>query len=450
MTRTRTASAWLVAVVALAYANAFDGAFQFDDFNVIVDNPAVHSWSAWWASMPGLRPLLKASYVLSWRMDLGAAGFHLFNLAVHAGNTLLVFALLRRWLADLAPGVDAVRGAFVAALLFALHPAQTEAVTYVCGRSTGLMALGYLGSIYAWERGREGAAAGAWGVASVALFVAAMLVKEIAWTLPLALTLVAAARGGRWRAAFAAALPQFAALALAAVAILGFEPYRRLLATSFATRAPLANLAAQGEGVWYLISRPLFALRINIDPDLVAPDASGPAQLAAACVLGALLAAGFVALRRRPVAGFALLWFLLQLAPTNSLLARLDLANDRQLYLALIGPALAVGVAVAGLRAPRAATAITCALALLLFAATVVRNTDYRSGVALWEATVRASPGKARAWNNLGYACQQAGDDARAAASYETALGIDPEFHKARVNLARLRGGEGARPLPAR
>lgn len=437
MTRARAASAWLVVVVALAYANAFDGAFQFDDFNVIVDNPAAHSWPAWWASMPGLRPLLKASYVLSWRMDLGAAGFHLFNLAVHAGNALLVFALLRRWLADLAPGADAARAAFVAALVFALHPAQTEAVTYVCGRSTGLMALCWLGSIYAWERGR--AAAGAWRVASVALFVAAMSVKEIAWTLPFALVLVTLARGGRWRAAFASALPQFAALALTAVAILGFEPYRRLLATSFATRAPLANLAAQGEGVWYLVSRPLLALRLSIDPDPVVPDASGMAQLAAAGVLAALLTAGFVALRRRPVAGFALLWFLLQLAPTNSLVARLDLVNDRQLYLALIGPALAVGIAVARLRAPRAATAVTCALALLLFAATVARNGDYRSGVALWEATVQASPGKARAWNNLGYAYRQEGDGARAAAAYERALRIDPEFHKARVNLELLR-----------
>ena len=71
--------------------------------------------------------------------------------------------------------------------------------------------------------------------------------------------------------------------------------------------------------------------------------------------------------------------------------------------------------------------------------ATVLRNLDYTSEIALWEATVRASPGKARAWNNLGFAWQQAGDPDRARAAYAHALLLDPDYARARVNLEALR-----------
>ena len=88
---------------ALAYLPSLAGAFQFDDYNVIIGDPAVHSWGALAADAgTGIRPLLKASYALSWTMGLGAVGFHLFNIAVHALNAALVVlvgrALCRRWL----------------------------------------------------------------------------------------------------------------------------------------------------------------------------------------------------------------------------------------------------------------------------------------------------------------------------------------------------------------
>jgi hypothetical protein len=87
--------------------------------------------------MPGIRPLLKLSYAANWVLGPGPLGFHLFNLVCHAANALMVWLLLRRWLPALAPRLEmSAAAAFTAALLFALHPAQTEAVTYVAGRST--------------------------------------------------------------------------------------------------------------------------------------------------------------------------------------------------------------------------------------------------------------------------------------------------------------------------
>ena len=77
----------LVVAVFAAYANALLwGVFQFDDFNVIVGNSAVHSWPAWWADVGhGIRPLLKLSYTFDWGLGWGARGFHLSNLLIHAG-----------------------------------------------------------------------------------------------------------------------------------------------------------------------------------------------------------------------------------------------------------------------------------------------------------------------------------------------------------------------------
>ena len=151
----RGARALLVLAVVLAYANAVGASFQFDDFNVIVNNPMVHSWAAWWSGMPGIRPLLKVSYTANWTSGLGVAGFHVSNIALHAANALFVLALVRR----LAPRlvVDAP-AAFFTALVFALHPAQTEAVTYVSGRSTALMAAFSLLAALAHLRANEAGA----------------------------------------------------------------------------------------------------------------------------------------------------------------------------------------------------------------------------------------------------------------------------------------------------
>ncbi len=91
----------LLCAIVLAYANSFWGAFQFDDFNVIVNNPRVHAWPAWWLDIQhGIRPLLKFTYTFDWFVGLGVAGFHLTNVLIHLCNTLLVWMLSRHFVAS--------------------------------------------------------------------------------------------------------------------------------------------------------------------------------------------------------------------------------------------------------------------------------------------------------------------------------------------------------------
>ena len=176
-------------VAALAVLPSFAGVFHFDDYNVIVHYPTVHSWQALAERAGGgVRPLLKASYVLNWTLGEGEFGFHLLNNAVHVLNAVLLFLIGK----NLFPRNS--NAVLVAALLFALHPAATEAVTYISGRSSSLMASFYLGAMLVYLRG------GHWGLSSL-LFLMAAAVRETAVTLPAALLLCELARDERpgWR-----------------------------------------------------------------------------------------------------------------------------------------------------------------------------------------------------------------------------------------------------------
>jgi len=429
---------WIVFVATVAvYAAAIGASFQFDDWNVIVANPMVQSWSAFWSGMPGIRPLLKVTYTASWTSGFGVAGFRAFNIALHAGNALLVLALVRR----LAPSLQFAHpsvAALVAALIFALHPAQTEAVTYISGRSSALMATFCLAAVLAHLRAADDPSPQRWRMLSGLAFLAALAVKENAWALPGLLLLCEGIRTDfRWRSALARLWPHAVVLGLAMGLVLVVPSYWRLFGASLATRTLGENLLTQADGVFHLITGPLLGIDLCIDPDLSVRTAWTPDLAGKAAAIAGIVVTAMVQWRRRPWLGFGLAWFFVALLPTNSVLPRLDVVNDRHLYLALVGPAVIVAHLVA-CRARGIRWAALAAIVLLGGTLTVLRNEDYRTEVSLWEATAGTSPRKARVWNNLGYAYEQAGRRDEAILAYDRALELDPEFWKARLNRQAL------------
>ena len=434
------AHAVLVIASLLAYSTALTAGFQFDDFNVIVNNPAVHSLPAWLESMPGIRPLLKLSYTFNWTASSGPFGFHLFNLLVHAVNAALVFQLLRtlrpaRGRDDLVP--------LLAAMMFALHPVQTEAVTYVCGRSVSLMALFYLGSILAYLRADAAASPRGWRWFSAGLFAAALLVKETAVTLPLALLLVesiGAKRSAREKVKRMA--PHLMVLIVALIALAANPFYRHLLEVSFATRGLVANLLTQVNAISYLAGQFIFPWRLNVDPDLPVFTKLTPLVGLQALAMIAILAIGLRNLRPQRWIAFAVLWFFIHLLPTNSVLPRLDVANDRQLYLASIGAFVAMAAMLQWLLARmRYRWLINGTVAFLLLglgALTLLRNQVYESQITFWEDAAIGSPRKPRVFNNLGYVYQQEGRYGDARHAYLRAIELDPDYWKAHINLSTL------------
>jgi tetratricopeptide (TPR) repeat protein len=427
----------LAGAVAIVYLNSFLGVFQFDDYNVIVDNAGVHTWGAFLAGLPrGIRPLLKFTYTLNWTSGLGLFGFHLVNVGLHAANAVMFFLLASR-----LGGRSVSRfAALLAAFLFAVHPIQTEAVTYISGRSVSLMAFFYLGSLLSYLRGRERGSRFFLYLASPILFLLAAASKEVALTLPLALILCEAARRERdgWKEILRGQAVHWGLLVALAVLFLAHAGYGRLLEACFDIRGVAANLLTQVHGIVYLLSRLAMPHALNIDPDLPVFSGWSPTLIAEALFLAAVLAAGILGLKKRSLAGFGICWFFLHLIPTNSFIPRLDLANERQLYLASWGLFLAVATGADLLRVKWGARRVAAAAAVLVIALgmlTVSRNAAYRNEVSLWEDTVRKSPWKARGWNNLGYAYQQAGRFRDAESAYLRALRVDPGYALARGNL---------------
>src|SRR5258706_9290198 len=179
LTSARKDLAILVAVALAAYLPSLLGPFHFDDYNVIVNYPTVQSWDTLFErASGGVRAVLKASYTLNWTIDSGPFGFHLVNIALHAANAVLLYFIGRRLIPD-----NVRNYSLLAALLFALHPMQTEAVTYISGRSSSLMATFYLAAILAYLRGAH------WGW-SCLLFVLAVATRATAGTLPPTLLLI--------------------------------------------------------------------------------------------------------------------------------------------------------------------------------------------------------------------------------------------------------------------
>lgn len=438
------AATLLFCAMCITYANSFWGAFQFDDFNVIVNNPRIHTWPAWWQDLQhGIRPLLKFTYTADWAIGLGVAGFHLTNVLIHLGNTWLVWLLARHFVANhpalnAQPALPLLSVPFLAALLFAVHPAHSEAVTYICGRSSALMTLFYLAGMLLYVAGKAQHNKLYLHLLTPLCMLLALGVKETAVTFPFALLLWELHSGGSIKSALRYQWSSWLLLLASAIFFLVHDGYLAQMETSAALNSLQGNLATQTLAFAYLLRQWLFPLWLNIDPALqVVHDFAG--LVPQILVLVAVITLMLLTWRRRPWLSFALGWTLLQLFPLYLLLPRIDVANERQLYLVSWPLALALAAELSLLLTPKIFRLSIALLLVALASLTVLRNQDYRSEISLWEATVQHSPDKARAQNNLGYAYMQAGRAEEAQTAFTIALQLDPNYYQARYNLLRLR-----------
>ncbi len=435
-----TVPALLAGVVVVAYANSFQGVFQFDDYNVIVDSAQVHSWDGWLGSLHnGLRPLLKLSYLLNWTAGTGLFGFHLLNLLTHVANAYLVYALALLFGDRVAPERDWRWPAFAAALLFAVHPVHSEAVTYVSGRSSSLMTLFYLAALWAYARGAATKRCGGYTLLSLGLFALALLVKESAMMFPLALLVWEWACRTPLRTIATRQWPFWVLSALGMLVLLLHPRYGTLMRESVQMLTLYDGFLTQLHGAGVLLGHLLWPVALNIDPDLTPVHEAGAVLPQLACFL-LLFAAAWRLRISRPWISLGLAWAMLHLMLPNAVFARVDIANERQLYWADWALFLMLAVELDHWLARRQAWAVILAVVAALAFLTVERNRVYRSEIALWQDTVVKSPQKARAYNNLGYAYQLAGRDAEAEMAYRRALALQPGYIKAARNLLALRG----------
>jgi protein O-mannosyl-transferase len=456
---------WLAVVVIViggiaAWSNSFDGAFVFDDHTSIAENPTIHRlWPLSTVLSPPRgghtvegRPLLNLSLAINYALGgLNVWGYHAVNLGIHLLAGLTLFCIVRRTLL-----LESLRDRFekastglalAVALIWTLHPLQTESVTYIVQRAESLAGLLYLLALYCFLRSVDSPRSAAWRAASVAACLLGMGAKEVVVSAPLIVllydrTFVA----GSFAAALRRGWPVYVGLA----STWGLLAWQVVAAGG---RSGTAGFNA-GVGVWdYALTQCeaiSWYLRLCIWPRPLVLDYGRyltPHTWAAApyVLFVALLVVGtIVALSRWPGIGFLGVWFFATLAPTSSIVpvATQTIAEHR-MYLPL---AAVVALAVFGFHflwqaalAQRGATQrdrgwLRAAPAIILVAASVtlalqtrLRNFDYHSELAIYQDCTAKWPQNPRAHASLGQVYLESGDPERAIAAFDRAIAIEPQ-----------------------
>jgi tetratricopeptide (TPR) repeat protein len=442
------------------------------------------------------RPITTLSYALNYAVHgRWPPGYHLVNVALHAGASLLVLALARR-LAVAALPVGAARVAVLAGLLFALHPAHVEAVATIFGRTEPLSTCFALSALLLALGRREAR----WRLpAALALLVAGVLSKEVAIVTPglfavVALTLPAAA-GLATRPGLGRGAPRQALVEVGLVSVLlltAFVPYLlgRGPALAVAPEARWFPVGTPGAHVALTMSRVLGEyLRILAFPTFLGGDFAYAARLPTltaptpgfwlATVAWVATAAAALLLRRRaPLVAAGLAWIFLPLLPVLQLIPVGVLLAERLLYLPSVGLCLAAAGALgswlaaasaappaagrAGARpggpprpkraggaasmvgwgaAARVAGAALLLLSLLL-ARTVVRTLDWRTCAGFWTSELAKAPNEVVVNSNLGEAWMREGNYPAAIERFRAALRIHPRYWRAQINLGIALGAQ--------
>jgi tetratricopeptide (TPR) repeat protein len=230
---------------------------------------------------------------------------------------------------------------------------------------------------------------------------------------------------------------------LIAGAVLLHYRYEQLLSFSYGLRGVGENVFSQFNGLGYLLSRLIMINGLNIDPDIPAFSSWTIPVIVKAVLLGALLIISLLAFKTMRWVSFGILWLFLHLIPTNSIIPRLDIANERHMYLPAFGLFIVIAVLMEKARIAfyerrHLFHAGILALLITLGYFTWARNNDYRSEVTLWKATVLQSPEKARCYNNLGFAYELEGRYQEAKDAYGRAAELDPDFKLAKNNLRKM------------
>lgn len=465
----------LGAAVLTVYYPASSAPFVFDDAGTIVDNPTIRQLWPLWANDPSGgpilaprttavhgRPLVNLSLAINYAFGrLDPFGYRLVNIAIHLLTAILLWAIVARTLI-----LDHFRGrfeqiagplAFAAAIVWALHPLNTECVVYVTQRTELMMGMFYLGTLYLairyWSSDGKPARA-AWLAAATLSCVSGMLCKEMMASAPAMVLLYERTfLTGSFRRALGRSWPLYLGLSLA---------WLPVIALNFGgPRTPASGfgLGVVAQEWWFTQAKVLFLyLKLAIWPwPLVIhyhiPYLQTVAEAWPWLLLTGALAVGVLVLFwRRSAVGFVAVWLVAVLSPTLVIPLVNEIAAERRMYvpLAALVPLLIaggwalwqIGCQRLGWKPTRNTAVATCfaataPLAIGLACLSSQRLAVYQDELLLWQDAARHQPHDPMVQFNLGTLLAEAGRPAEAITHLERAVELDPDSGEARFNLAR-------------
>ena len=354
------------------------------------------------------RPFVNLSFAINYAIGgLDVRGYHLTNIAIHLTCALLLFGLMRRTLrgSKIAERLrsNADNLAFACALIWVVHPLNSEAVDYVTERTESLMALFYLLTMYASVRALAVKHRTIWQAVAIASSALGMGCKESMITAPLmVLAYDRTFAFDSWRGAVRARWKFYVLLAASWVALAAL--------VWSGPRGHSAGLSTDVRPWTYLLNQSVMIvryLRLSVAPRLVVnygfprPFVLNDVLPYMAAIALLLVVVG-VAVARRPTVGFLGVWFFLTLAPTSSIVPiATEVGAERRMYLplaAIVALLVVLFVAFAGRisLSSRARTrfgaAILAIVAAALAAGTVVRNREYALALTLAQTALDRWP----------------------------------------------------------
>jgi len=471
----------IVLLVFLAYSNTFDAAWHMDDYDNILNNTAVHlermdkaslrqavgNTREGGANLP--RPVANLSFALNWYFGgENVVGYHIVNIIIHLFCALLLFQTLLvlsdtpRFPSRLKDRCYAI--SLTAALLWALNPLQTQAVTFIVQRMASMAAFFYLASFYAYLKGRMTPAhrrrIGWWSL-SFLCWVLGIGSKQNAVLAPMAILLAEATffEGYSFKKDTAKIILPLVGLTALMIGVVFYFSNSQLITKILSgyDNRPFSlteRLLTQPRVLIFYLSQLFYPIpqrlslehEINFSVDLFHPWTTLPALL----VLILLATAGLRLMRRRPLVSFAILFFLMNHVIESSFIP-LEMIFEHRNYL----PSLFVFWPVAAglltlsdkrprspITSPKAITGAIVCLVLLLTTATYTRNQVWKTERSLWADAARKAPSHARPIINLAIDHRRAGRMDTALAMYEQSLSLfHPRKHHFRILALNNMGG---------
>lgn len=488
----------LIAIVGLfAYSNTFHVPFHFDDRPLIAENHIMKDLSFFFgpSNTNGFsfynqnRYIAYLTFALNYYFHgLDVIGYHIFNIAVHIINAFLIYWLViltfKTPLMGQTPNQYELSTGLIAlfsAVFFVSHPVQTEAVTYIWQRVTSLATMFYLLSLASYVKSRLLTI----GIKRLLLYgisfisaVLAMKTKEIAFTLPIVITLYEFMfLEGKVKKRILYLIPLLLTMLIIPLTLIDADkPTGDLIgdvseATRVQTTIPrLDYLFTQFRVIVTYIRLLFLPINQNLDYDFpVYHTFSDPNVFLSFLFLLSLSSLGILLLYRSRIArhdvgshnthyslhatrlvAFGIFWFFITLSVESSVIPIVDVIFEHRMYIPSVGAIIAfnsttfhftsrLGVTRHALRITRYVIPVLLStIVITLSIATYARNSVWQTEISLWEDVVKKSPSKARGYYNLGNVYLERKEYVKAIGELSKAISYDRYYLRAYNNLGVL------------
>ena len=450
----------------LFFSNHLNNPFQFDSVAYIVNNPSLKNPEAlltaeFWQKEFLDRGLLRMSIALNTYLDdFRPFGYHIFNLAFHILNALLLFFVLekslRRFGMETMGSKEIRMVSFFSAAFFLCHPIQTESVVYIMSRSEVTASTFYLAGFLLFQQLLERSSTSRlqYCLYFLALFLIALAgfsIKQIIATQPAIMALYYLCSCPEQAPALRFLKKWKWAILGIIAGIIGSLFYKLLTDETFLIGPSRAEemvgrakymLSQPGVIVFYYLKMLLFPMNLNIDPDIevVTRLLSWNFVIPVLCIVSLF----FCSLKffKTRFVFFFLCWFFIILSPSSSIVTLHDLAAEHRVYLASAGIFILLACWMTEVTRRWGETQslkiilIFCVFALGIM--TLKRNAVWQSELSLWQDTYQKSPHKLRPLINLARAHSMEGNTDKAIKYYQDSLVEGPAVFATNYNLGDL------------